>query len=143
MKISLVENSRRCRLIVEGELIAPWVAEFRTACKKAIDGLHGRELIIGLGGVTAVSPEGESALVHLMCGRRTEAWPILKTVETVESVKTVSVDSQYCDCQTAFLPSEFSSGALGLLRASGFNNSFINTSVESLRILLLHPASLC
>jgi hypothetical protein len=39
MKISLVEDSRR-------ELIAPWVAEFRTACKKAIDGLHGRELII-------------------------------------------------------------------------------------------------
>jgi hypothetical protein len=91
----------------------------------------------------AVSPEGESALVHLMCGRRTEAWPILETVETVESVKTVSVDSQHCDVKPHSAPSEFSSGALGLLRASCFNNSFINTSVDSLRILLLHPASLC
>ena len=66
MKISLVESPRRCRLIVEGRLIAPWVAEFMTACKEAIDSLHGRELIIDLRGVRAVSPEGESALVQLM-----------------------------------------------------------------------------
>ena len=66
MKISLVEGPRRCRLIVEGKLIAPWVAEFVNAGKKAIDSLHGRELIIDLKGVTAVSPEGESALVQLM-----------------------------------------------------------------------------
>jgi len=66
LKISLVEGPRRCRLIVEGRLIAPWVAEFMTACKETIDNLHGRELIIDLRGVTAVSPEGESALVQLM-----------------------------------------------------------------------------
>ena len=66
LKISLVEGSRRCRLIVEGRLIAPWVAEFMTACKETIDNLHGRELMIDLRGVTAVSPEGESALVQLM-----------------------------------------------------------------------------
>jgi anti-anti-sigma regulatory factor len=51
---------------VEGRLIAPWVAEFMTACKEAIGSLHGRELVIDLRGVTAVSPEGESALVQLM-----------------------------------------------------------------------------
>ena len=66
LKISFVGGPRRCRLIVEGDLIAPWVAEFRTACKKAIDSLHGRKLVIDLRGVTAVSPEGESALVQLM-----------------------------------------------------------------------------
>ena len=66
MKISLVEGPRRCRLIAEGKLIAPWVAEFVNAGKKAIDSLHGRELIIDLRGVTAVSPEGESALVQLI-----------------------------------------------------------------------------
>lgn len=66
MKISIVEGPRRCRLIVEGRLIAPWVAEFMTACKEAIDNLHGRELIIDLRGVTAVSPEGESALMQLI-----------------------------------------------------------------------------
>ena len=66
LKISFVEGPRRCRLIVEGRLIAPWVAEFMTACKEAIDSLHGRELMVDLRGVTAVSPEGESALVQLM-----------------------------------------------------------------------------
>lgn len=66
MKISLVEGPRQCRLIVEGRLIAPWVAEFKTACKEAMDSLHDRELVIDLRGVTAVSPEGESALVELM-----------------------------------------------------------------------------
>ena len=66
MKISLVEGPRRCRLIVEGRLISPWVAEFMTACNEAINSLDGRELMIDLRGVTAVSPEGESALVQLM-----------------------------------------------------------------------------
>jgi anti-anti-sigma regulatory factor len=66
LKISLVQGRRRLRLIVEGKLIVPWVAEFTTACKKAIDDLHGRELVIDLRSVTAVSSEGESALVQLM-----------------------------------------------------------------------------
>jgi hypothetical protein len=51
---------------VEGRLISPWVPEFMTACNEAIDSLDGRELMIDLRGVTAVSPEGESALVQLM-----------------------------------------------------------------------------
>jgi len=66
LKISLVEGPRRCRLIVEGKLIAPWVAEFATACKKALDDLHDRELIIDLRNVTAISPEGEGVLLQLM-----------------------------------------------------------------------------
>jgi hypothetical protein len=66
LKISLVEGPRRRRLIVEGRLIAPWVAEFKAACKEAIGSLHGRELIIDLRGVTAVSPDGESVLAQLM-----------------------------------------------------------------------------
>ena len=66
MKISVIEGPRRCRLVVEGKLIAPWVAEFTTACNNAIDDLHGRELVVDLRSVTAVSSEGESALVQLM-----------------------------------------------------------------------------
>ena len=66
MKISLVERLRRRRLIVDGKLIAPWVAEFTIACKKAIDDLHGRELVIDLRSVTAISPEGEGVLLQLM-----------------------------------------------------------------------------
>ena len=66
MKISLVESPRRRRLIVEGKLIAPWVAEFAAACEKAMADLHGRELIIDLRNVTGISPEGESVLLQLM-----------------------------------------------------------------------------
>jgi anti-anti-sigma regulatory factor len=66
LKISIVEGPRRCRLIVEGKLIAPWVAEFTIACKKGIDDLHGRELVIDLRSVTAISPEGEGVLLQLM-----------------------------------------------------------------------------
>ena len=66
LKISLVEGPSRCRLIVEGKLIAPWVAEFRTACEKAIGDLHGRELIVDLRNLTAISSEGENVLLRLM-----------------------------------------------------------------------------
>ena len=66
MKISLVEDPRRCRLVVEGELITPWVAAFTTECYKAIYHLHGRELLIDLRSVSSISPEAESVLLQLM-----------------------------------------------------------------------------
>ena len=66
MKISFVERPRRRRLIVEGKLVAPWVAEFATACEKAKVDLYGRELIVDLRNVTAVTPEGESVLLQLI-----------------------------------------------------------------------------
>jgi hypothetical protein len=36
LKISLVEDPRRCRAVVEGKVITPWVAAFETECQKAI-----------------------------------------------------------------------------------------------------------
>jgi hypothetical protein len=66
MKISFVERPRRRRLIVEGKLVAPWVGEFATACEKAKVDLHGRELIVDLRNVTAITPEGESVLLQLI-----------------------------------------------------------------------------
>ncbi len=66
LKISLVEDPRRCRLVVEGELITPWVAAFKTECQKAIEDLHGRQLIIDLRSVSSISPEAESVLLQLM-----------------------------------------------------------------------------
>ena len=66
LRISVVESPRRCRLVVEGKLIAPWTAELATACEKAKADLHGRELILDLRSLTAVSTEGESVLLQLM-----------------------------------------------------------------------------
>ena len=66
IKISFIESRRRCRLTVEGKLVAPWVAEFTTACEKAISDLHGRELVVDLRNVTAITLEGERVLLRLM-----------------------------------------------------------------------------
>ena len=66
LKISIIEDSCRRRLIAEGKLIVPWAAELRTACKAARADLHGRQLILDLRSLTATSPEGESVLLELM-----------------------------------------------------------------------------
>lgn len=66
MKISLVEDPRRRRLIVAGKLIDSWVAEFSTPCAQALANLHGRELIVDLKDVNSLSPEAEHILMQLM-----------------------------------------------------------------------------
>jgi hypothetical protein len=66
LKISLVEGRRCRRMILEGTLIAPWAAELATLCEKARADLRGRELIVDLRSLTAISPEGENVLLQLM-----------------------------------------------------------------------------
>ena len=66
LKISLIDTPRQRRLVVEGRLIAPWAAELRTACKKAEAELRGRELIIEMKHVTAISQEGEEVILELI-----------------------------------------------------------------------------
>ena|ERR1700743_245257 len=66
LKISVVEDTRRRRLIVEGKLIAPWTTELATACEAVNADLHDLELIVDLSGVTAISPDGEDVLLQLM-----------------------------------------------------------------------------
>ena len=66
LKISVVEGPHQRRLILEGKLIAPWVAEFMAACEAVRANLNGRELIVDLASLTAISPEGERVLLELM-----------------------------------------------------------------------------
>ena len=66
LKITVVEEQRRRRVIVEGKLIAPWAAELTSACQTARTDLQDRELIVDLRGLTAISPEGEDVLLQLM-----------------------------------------------------------------------------
>lgn len=66
LKISVVKDTRRRRLIVEGKLVAPWTTELVTACEAARADSHHCELIVDLKGVTAISPEGEDVLLQLM-----------------------------------------------------------------------------
>ena len=66
LKITVVEDARWRRLIVEGKLIAPWAAELATAYQTAKVDLQNRELIVDLGSLTAISSEGEDVLLQLM-----------------------------------------------------------------------------
>jgi len=66
LKISILDTANRRRLMLEGRLIAPWAAELRTACKAAQADLHDRELVIDLKNLTAISEDGESALLELL-----------------------------------------------------------------------------
>ena len=66
LKITVVEEQHRRRVVVEGKLIAPWAAELTSAYQTARTDLQDRELIVDLRSLTAISPEGEAALLRLM-----------------------------------------------------------------------------
>jgi len=66
LKITVVEDQRQRRVIVEGKLMAPWAAELTSAYQTARTDLQGRELIVDLRSLTAISPEGEDVLLQLM-----------------------------------------------------------------------------
>jgi len=68
LKISLVENAKSRRVIVEGKLIAPWTAELRSACEKAKADLRGRELVIEMKHITTIGQEGENIILELING---------------------------------------------------------------------------
>lgn len=66
LRISTIDTQDRRRLIVEGKLVAPWVAELRAACCRAKADLSGRELIVDLRWLMVISQEGENVLLELM-----------------------------------------------------------------------------
>ena len=68
LKISIVESSSQCRLVLEGKLIAPWASELRNECSKAKGDLHGRELLVDIKNLMTISQEGENVLLELMNG---------------------------------------------------------------------------
>ena len=66
LKISVEDGPVYRRVIVEGRLTAPWVAELRAAYEDSITALGGRELLIELKDVVVISQEGENVLAELM-----------------------------------------------------------------------------
>jgi hypothetical protein len=66
LKISVVDSRTQRRLVLEGRLIAPWVAELRTEWKRARAEFDGRELVIDLENVIVVSQEAENILLQMM-----------------------------------------------------------------------------
>ncbi|HTC94702.1 MAG TPA: hypothetical protein VK699_14775 [Terriglobales bacterium] len=65
-KIYVIEGRIHRTLVLEGKLVAPWIAELRTACENARADLHDRELVIEIKNLTAISQAGENLLLELM-----------------------------------------------------------------------------
>jgi hypothetical protein len=65
-KISTIDSASERRLIVEGTLVQPWVAELRRTWSDAGQSLDGRKLVIDLTNATLIDPEGEAAIFELM-----------------------------------------------------------------------------
>jgi hypothetical protein len=69
LKISIVDGTNQCRLVVEGKLIGPWAAELKSACEVARTDRLATGLLIDMKNVTAISQEGENVLLELMKAR--------------------------------------------------------------------------
>ena len=65
-KISILDTACRRRLVMEGKLINPWASELTTVWRQATEDLNGRELVVDVKGLTAVTEDGENVLLQLM-----------------------------------------------------------------------------
>jgi hypothetical protein len=66
LRISTINESSERRLVVEGTLVQPWVAELKETWRNAREGLQGRKLVIDLSNATVISREAEDELLELM-----------------------------------------------------------------------------
>jgi hypothetical protein len=66
LRISVINSRTERRLVLEGKLVAPWVAELRTAWRAANGEIEDRALVVELKDVCVISQEGENALLELM-----------------------------------------------------------------------------
>jgi hypothetical protein len=65
-RISTIDTQRERRLVVEGTLVQPWVAELRRSWGDAGASLDGRKLVIDLSNATMIDAEGEAAIFDLI-----------------------------------------------------------------------------
>jgi hypothetical protein len=66
LKVTIIETDDRRRLVLEGALVQPWIAELENVWRAAGNGLEERSLIVDLNNVTTISKEGENTLFELM-----------------------------------------------------------------------------
>ena len=66
LKILIVDEKDQRRLVLGGQLIAPWAAELKSSCERARADLNGRGLILDIRNLSLISQEGENTLIELM-----------------------------------------------------------------------------
>jgi hypothetical protein len=66
LKISVIDSRTQRRVVIEGTLVEPWMAELHRSWQAAKEDLQGRKLVLDLKNVTRIGEEGESALFELV-----------------------------------------------------------------------------
>lgn len=66
LKISSIDTAAGRRLVLEGKLIEPWVAELKKYWETAARGVEPRRIVVDLRNVTVISQEGADVLSLLM-----------------------------------------------------------------------------
>lgn len=66
MKISLIETSAQCRVILEGRMVGIGIAKLMTLCAHLKSELKERTLVIDMKEVILISQRGENALLQLI-----------------------------------------------------------------------------
>jgi hypothetical protein len=66
LKVSILDTRSRRRLVVEGKLVAPWAAELTSVWRKAMEDPEGRDVVIYVKCLTAITEDGENVLLELM-----------------------------------------------------------------------------
>ena len=66
LKVSILDTHSRRRLVVEGKLVAPWATELTSVWRKAMADPNGRDVVIYVKCLTAITEDGENVLLELM-----------------------------------------------------------------------------
>ena len=66
LKITTIKRDQRCRLLLEGDLVAPWVAELQREWNEVRVSTADLELIVDLRDVITISQEGQDVLLDMM-----------------------------------------------------------------------------
>jgi hypothetical protein len=66
LKITTIKRDQRCRLVLEGDLVAPWVAELQKEWNEVRVSAADLKLIVDLRSVITISQEGQDVLLDMM-----------------------------------------------------------------------------
>lgn len=66
LKISALETSTQCRVVLEGQMVGAGVRELKTLYPRLASELKVRALVIDIKNVVLISQEGENALLRLI-----------------------------------------------------------------------------
>jgi hypothetical protein len=66
LKITTVTTDRRFRIVLEGELVSPWVAELKREWDDVRVSAGGLSLIVDIRNVVTISQEGRDILFDMM-----------------------------------------------------------------------------